>query len=67
MRDDEAYFKPDARDMVPMVYSDTMRLSPLFIQMDKEHERRLKAYRDYKKMNPLLSEEQLLELLVANN
>jgi len=46
---EKEFFHPDPKQMIPMVYADTMKVDPLIKQMDKEHERRLKAYRDMRK------------------
>jgi hypothetical protein len=35
--------------MIPMVYASTMKVDPLMKQMDKEYDRRLRAYKDMRK------------------
>lgn len=42
---DPAKFKIDSpRDQIPIVYSSTQKLSPVFIQLDKEHDEIVKMH-----------------------
>ena len=56
MNNEEAYFKPDPRNMIPIVYADTMEVTPVIDQMDREYQSRVRSFVQCSKDNPMLTE-----------
>jgi hypothetical protein len=53
--------------MVPMVYAKTKRVEPLIRQMDREHEKRLRAFKDFKRQFSHLTDQEILDELAFND